>query len=59
MPINDGTLIRQRDEDPETPQTLGWISLGRDTSLEQRILNDIFQRLTKRDSPRGLFGHGK
>lgn len=33
----------------ESPQTLGWIPLGRDTSLEQAILNDIFGRVTKPD----------
>ncbi|MCD0463251.1 hypothetical protein [Roseiconus lacunae] len=53
---HDGTIVRQ----PETvvggagnvPQTLGWISLGRDTSLEQRILRDIFQRVTEKDGRR-------
>ncbi|TWU18474.1 hypothetical protein [Allorhodopirellula heiligendammensis] len=33
----------------ESPQTLGWIPLGRDTSLEQAILKDIFGRVTQPD----------
>ncbi|KAA5539352.1 hypothetical protein FYK55_24700 [Roseiconus nitratireducens] len=54
---HDGTIVREDVRDPDTPQTLGWISLGRDTSLEQRILRDIFQRVTKQDDRRGLFRH--
>ena len=49
---HDGTLVRQVGGTGDSPQTLGWISLGRDTSLEQRILRDIFQRLTAKDSRR-------
>ncbi len=33
----------------ESPQTIGWIPLGRDTSLEQAILKDIFGRVTQPD----------
>jgi len=54
---HDGTLIRRNLDDLDTPQTLGWISLGRDTSLEQRILSDIFSRVTERDAPRRALGH--
>jgi hypothetical protein len=49
---HDGTLVRRVGGSTESPQTLGWISLGRDTSLEQRILRDIFNRLTEKDGRR-------
>ncbi|NND96624.1 MAG: hypothetical protein HKN47_04765 [Pirellulaceae bacterium] len=53
---HDGTLLRKDDNFDDSPQTLGWIPLGRDTSLEQAILRDIFGRVTQRDTPR-LFSH--
>ncbi|MEM6689671.1 MAG: hypothetical protein AAF664_09605 [Planctomycetota bacterium] len=44
---HDGTVIRQEDRlNGLDAGTLGWISLGRDTLLEQRILQDILGRLT-------------
>ena len=46
---HDGTVVRQIGGNTDAPVTLGWISLGRDTSLEQRILRDIFTRLTEKD----------
>lgn len=46
---HDGTIVRRNDGYDDSPQTLGWIPLGRDTSLEQVILNDIFSRITKPD----------
>ncbi|MCC9599263.1 hypothetical protein LOC67_01730 [Stieleria sp. JC731] len=53
---HDGTIVRQADVpvggQGSVPQTLGWISLGRDTSLEQRILRDIFERVTEKDGRR-------
>ena len=49
---HDGTVVREIDGKVDSPQTLGWISLGRDTSLEQRILRDIFERLTEQDRRR-------
>lgn len=49
---HDGTVVRQVGAAVDSPQTLGWISLGRDTSLEQRILRDIFQRVTEKDARR-------
>lgn len=49
---HDGTIVRQVGGSGDSPQTLGWISLGRDTSLEQRILRDIFQRVTEQDARR-------
>lgn len=47
---HDGTVLRSSNGYDDSPQTLGWIPLGRDATLEQVILNDIFGRLTKRDS---------
>lgn len=46
---HDGTVIRRDNGYDDSPQTLGWISLGRDSALEQKILRDIFTRVTKRD----------
>ncbi len=51
---HDGSVVRNENNEQSTPQTLGWISLGRDTSLEQRILRDIFSRVAKPDSRVGL-----
>ncbi len=51
---HDGTLLRRDDAYDDNPQTLGWIPLGRDTSLEQVILNDIFSRITQPDRQGGL-----
>ena len=52
---HDGTLLRVQDSYDNTPRTLGWIPLGRDTSLEQVILRDIFARITQADG--GKFLH--
>ena len=49
---HDGTLTRTEDGYEDSPITLGWIPLGRDTSLEQVILRGIFERITKPDSKR-------
>ena len=46
---HDGTVVRREDGLDDIPQTLGWIPLGRDTSLEQKILQDIHGRVTKPD----------
>lgn len=51
---HDGTIVRTEDSYDDSPQTLGWIPLGRDTSLEQVILRDIFGRITQADSNRLL-----
>lgn len=51
---HDGTVVRRDVDDNDSPQTLGWIPLGRDTSLEQVILADILGRITQPDSPRRL-----
>jgi hypothetical protein len=53
---HDGTVVRSEDRYDDTPQTLGWIPLGRDTSLEQKILQDIHGRITQRDR-QGLLHH--
>lgn len=42
---HDGTIVRQEDRVDDTPITLGWISLGRDQTLEQRILQQILGRI--------------
>ena len=54
---HDGTIVRTQDLSDDTPATLGWIPLGRDTSLEQAILRDIVGRLTQPDQPRLLHSH--
>ncbi|HEX5102649.1 MAG TPA: hypothetical protein VFV87_02485 [Pirellulaceae bacterium] len=41
----DGSLIRQQGAPGRHAVTLGWIPIGRDQSLEQRILAQISQRL--------------
>ncbi len=51
---HDGTIVRQSDSYDNSPQTLGWIPLGRDSSLEQVILRDIFGRITQADTKRLL-----
>ncbi len=53
---HDGTLLRKTNRYDTGPQTLGWIPLGRDTSLEQVILKDIFGRITQADRG-GLLTH--
>lgn len=54
MVRHDGTIIRATDTYDDSPQTLGWIPLGRDTSLEQAILRDIFDRITQADQERAF-----
>lgn len=49
---HDGTIVRKDEAIDGGPQTLGWISLGRDASLEQVILRDIFGRITQADRNR-------
>jgi hypothetical protein len=41
----DGTLVRQQGAPGRFSVNLGWIPIGRDCSLEQRILADISERL--------------
>lgn len=49
---HDGTMLRHGNPHSNSPRTLGWIPLGRDTSLEQVILRDIFGRITEADRPK-------
>jgi hypothetical protein len=42
---HDGTIVRQEGASGRYSTTLGWIPLGRDVSLEQRILADMRARL--------------
>jgi len=42
---HDGTLVRQEGLPGRYSVTLGWIPIGRDVTLEQRILTDISARL--------------
>ena len=42
---HDGSLVRQEGAGGRFSHTLGWIPLGRDASLEQKILVDIAARL--------------
>ena len=51
---HDGSRVSRQDAFDDSPQTLGWIPLGRDTDLENRILNDLFGRVTQPDSQRLL-----
>jgi len=44
---HDNTLDIDRDADAEPNRRIGWIPMGRDFSLEQRILANIQQRLSK------------
>lgn len=53
-PIREVSIIRTDDGVNDTPRTIGWIPLGRDTSLEQVILHDILGRVTKADGKRLL-----
>ena len=43
---HDGSLVAgERDRDEVGPATLGWIPLGRDHSLEQEMLRQLYARL--------------
>jgi len=53
-PRREVTIVRTDDSIDDTPKTIGWIPLGRDTSLEQVILQDILGRVTKADGKRLL-----
>ena len=47
---HDGTIVRQGGDQMDAPKTLGWIPLGRDASLEQRLLHEIHGRITQPDA---------
>ncbi len=42
---HDGSLVRDDPTPDAGPVTLGWIPLGRDVTLEQRMLDEIYGRL--------------
>ncbi len=42
---HDGTIVRQQGPPGRYSVTLGWIPIGRDVTLEQRILADVAARL--------------
>jgi hypothetical protein len=48
---HDGTLVRQQGAPGRYSVTLGWIPIGRDVTLEQRILADISARLDLHPNP--------
>jgi len=50
---HDGTIVRQEGPPGRYSTTLGWIPIGRDLTLEQRILSDVSARLDLR----GQGGH--
>lgn len=53
---HDGSRLSRQDSFDDSPQTLGWIPLGRDSVLENVILNDLFGRVTQPDGKR-LIAH--
>jgi hypothetical protein len=52
---HDGTLVRQEAPPGRYTVTLGWIPIGRDVRLEQRILADVSGRLELGGSNSGWF----
>jgi hypothetical protein len=48
---HDGSLVRNEANVQGGPTTLGWITLGRDTSLEQQILVELRSRLSNIQPP--------
>ena len=48
---HSATHSRPRDFGAVTTETLGWIPAGRDTALEQVILNDLQQRMSQASIP--------
>ena len=55
---HDGSIVRQEGASGRYSVTLGWIPLGRDVTLEQRILADLRARLDLGDHGGGHGGHG-
>ena len=50
-PRTDGSLLRRRERPLRVEPTLGWISLGRDVSLEQEILREFYGRMFETTPP--------
>jgi|LakMenE18May11ns_1017448.scaffolds.fasta_scaffold9821948_2 hypothetical protein len=49
---HDGTVVRTNSDLRSLPITLGWIDMGRDFALEQKILTEIAGRVTNVTPPR-------
>lgn len=55
---HDGTIVRNENQLRQLPVTLGWMEIGRDRELEQRLLGNILGRLSNVAPPRtGLLAH--
>jgi hypothetical protein len=48
---HDGSLVRPQGKKLGGATTLGWIPIGRDVELEQKILADIYARLNYAETP--------
>lgn len=46
----DVSRVSRADDFEDSPQTLGWIPLGRDNQLEQVLLHDLLGRVTRPDA---------
>jgi hypothetical protein len=51
---HDGSLVRPQGRHIGGSTTLGWIPLGRDLELEQKILSDLYARLNHVDPPQEI-----
>lgn len=51
IPRHDNSLLRLQDEADRQSETLGWIPMGRDVSLEQEILRELNARLFNAPQP--------
>lgn len=49
---HDGTLVRNENQQRALPVTLGWYEIGRDTELEQRIMEGILGRVSNVEPPK-------
>jgi len=54
IPRHDGSLGRAENRIDDGPRTLGWIPLGRDVTLENEILSELYARLFNSRQPEGL-----
>jgi hypothetical protein len=45
VPRHDSSLLRLQTTSDRSPETLGWIPLGRDVALEQEILRELSARM--------------
>jgi hypothetical protein len=51
LPRHDGTLVQSEKRVVKGPRTLGWIPLGRDLTLENEILGELYGRLFNTQQP--------